>query len=68
MLRDAMCEKDETTRAQLYSEIQAYLLATAGPIPLYWSDVYVAATDNVRNFVINNGGFHEFGYVYAVED
>ena len=67
MLRVAMCEGDSAKRAELYSEVQRYLLSVGGPIPLYWDDVYVATSANVKNFIINSGAFHEFGYVYAVE-
>ena len=67
MLRVAMCEGDTAKRAELYSEVQRYLLAKGGPIPLYWDDVFVATSSDVHNFIINNGAFHEFAYVYVTE-
>lgn len=63
----AMVETDSTKRAEMYSELQEYLLDQAGLIPLYWEDVNVATKASLQGFIPNNADIHEFASVYIVE-
>ena len=67
LIDKAAVEHDKAKREEMYKDLQIYINEKSPIIPLYFPNIYIPASVNVRNFAANASNVHRFAYAYVVE-
>lgn len=63
----ALATTDVNERADLYHQMQQFVMERAPLVPLYYENMYIAVDANLENFTLDNANLNDFTYCYIVE-
>ena len=63
----ALATSDVNERAELYHEMQKFVMERAPLIPLYYENMYIAVDNKLENFALDNCNLNDYTYCYIVE-
>ena len=67
LIDKGLVEADDAARQAIYAEAQQYAIEQLPIMPLYYQNVYVPATANLKGFTPNASECHDFSMAYVVE-